>query len=101
MLPGINRLDYAGQYWPDNIVSVDSPDICSWLESVLWLVPLPSRPDGYDPLKVKAVTTQVVEKLAMASKQAWDAVVCAPGKCRADCRTPRRSQRMRVSSEKL
>jgi len=75
MLPGINRLDYAGEFWPQNIVSVTSEEICSWLERVLWLVALPSRPDGYDPLVTKNVTPAVVQRLAAASNQAWDAVV--------------------------
>ena len=79
MLPGVNRLDYAGGYWPRNIVSVCNSDICKWLETVLWLVPLPSRPDGYDPLKSKNITTAVVTRLAEASAQAWDALVCVSG----------------------
>ena len=54
-------------------------EIADWLQSVLWLVVLPSRPDGYDPLKIKNLTTSGVEKLAKASARAWDAV-CAQDK---------------------
>ena len=34
MLPGINRLDYSGEYWPHNVVSVTSHEITEWLQSV-------------------------------------------------------------------
>ena len=82
MLPGISRLDYEGSYWPANIVSIDNKETCRWLEEVLWLVPLPSRHDGYDPLLTKNITPAVVEKLAQASAKAWDAVVRLSSACR-------------------
>jgi hypothetical protein len=79
MLPGINRLDYDGDYWPEQTVSLQSVDSTEWLQSVLWLVVLPSRPDGYDPLKVKNLTATGVKTLAKASTMAWDAI-CAQDK---------------------
>eukprot|EP01050_Picozoa_sp_SAG11_P012079 SAG11_NODE_1320_length_5208_cov_5.188687_6_plen_112_part_00 len=79
MLPGINRLDYDGEYWPEQTVSLQSKESADWLQAVLWLVVLPSRPDGYDPLKIKNITTKGVETLAKASTKAWDAI-CAKNK---------------------
>lgn len=79
MLPGINRLDYDGEYWPESTVSLQSKESSEWLQKVLWLVVLPSRPDGYDPLKIKNLTTGGVETLAKASAKAWDAI-CAQDK---------------------
>lgn len=48
---------------------------------VLWLVVLPSRPDGYNPLLIRNLTIEAVEKLACASKLAWDAI-CTMDKAR-------------------
>jgi len=75
MLPGVNRLDYNGEYWPENIHKSLDCDLAEWLQSVLWLAPLPSRPDGYDPLVEKNLTPETVRPLAEASAQAWEAIL--------------------------
>lgn len=75
MLPGISRLEFDGAYWPQQIKRAQSSAVVAWLERVLWLVPLPSRPDGYNPLKIKNVTQPVVARLADASQRAWDGVL--------------------------
>ena len=41
--PGLNRLDYRGEYWPDQITSVDDEKILRWLEERLHLVTLGPR----------------------------------------------------------
>jgi cytidyltransferase-like protein len=74
MLPGVNRLDYAGEYWPHSVVPCNDLDTCRWLEGVLWLVPLPSRPEGYDPLLTKNISHDRVKLLADASASAWQAI---------------------------
>ena len=52
--PGVNRLDYdvavEGGVFPAHIESCNVPQIARWLEKVLYLVPIESRPDGYNPL---------------------------------------------------
>lgn len=35
VFPGLNRLDYNGQYWPERIMSVQREEILIWLESTL------------------------------------------------------------------
>jgi hypothetical protein len=40
MIPGVNRLDFDGEYWPKTIVPLLSDESIEWLEHVLWLVPL-------------------------------------------------------------
>lgn len=75
MLPGINRLDYAGDYWPASTEHLASPESQAWLQRVLWLVPLPSRPPGYDPLARQNITFAGVRRLADASEDAWAAIV--------------------------
>jgi len=53
MLPGVNRLDYEGGFWPAKVTGLRTLEPAKWLEKVLWLVPLASRPPGYDPISVK------------------------------------------------
>ena len=75
MLPGISRLHYDGKYWPSDITTISDPETVSWLEKVLWLIPLPSRPDGYNPLKVKNFTPENAKQIADSSTMAWDGIV--------------------------
>jgi len=74
MLPGVNQLYYEGDYWPSQVTTCESMESIKWLEKVLWLVPLSSRPDGYDPLKEKHITPENVKLLADASDMAWKAI---------------------------
>lgn len=75
MLSGISRLDYSGGFWPHSVEQcLDRQDTVDWLQKVLWLVPLPSRPDGYDPLEKKDLTKENVGLLAEASSRAWTAI---------------------------
>eukprot|EP00750_Incisomonas_marina_P015527 INCI18353.1.p1 GENE.INCI18353.1~~INCI18353.1.p1 ORF type:complete len:382 (+),score=48.58 INCI18353.1:124-1269(+) len=53
MLPGVNRLNYEGGFWPTKVTTMRTSAPAKWLEKVLWLVPLDSRPPGYDPISVK------------------------------------------------
>lgn len=75
MLPGINRLYYDGEYWPARIDSCLDPDICNWLSSVLFLIPLEPRPDGYDPLKVKNLEPGLIKELADAGELCWHSIL--------------------------
>lgn len=50
-LPGVNRLVYAGAYWPQRIDSTVDEATCAWLEQSLVLVELSERPAGYEDRK--------------------------------------------------
>ena len=73
--PGINRLDYDGDYWPQHIERCLAPDVCQWLEDSLVLIPLAERPPGYDPLLEQNLTSQSVRRLGMAGEQCFDAIL--------------------------
>ena len=75
LVPGINKLYYNGGYWPENIESEVSPDICNWLSSVIHLVPLEPRPDGYDPLLEKNLTTAFVKELGDSGNECWESIL--------------------------
>ncbi|MBN1419147.1 MAG: adenylyltransferase/cytidyltransferase family protein [Planctomycetes bacterium] len=75
VFPGINRLDYAGGFWPERIESIRDPEIIDWLEGIIHFVPLAPRPDGYDPLVVRDLSPEAVGVLAPAGRACWDAIV--------------------------
>lgn len=74
-LPGANRLHYDGQYWPAEISSTISEDVCEWLEQSLVLVELFERPDGYDPLVEQNITVEGVKRLGAAGDLCWEAII--------------------------
>lgn len=75
MLPGINKLHYDGGYWPSSIDSLVDADTAAWLSSVLHVVPMSSRPDGYDPLTEQHLTQASARRLAEAGESAWQGIV--------------------------
>jgi cytidyltransferase-like protein len=75
LYPGVNRLHYDGDYWPDTIESTTSKDICEWLSNVLYLVPLEPRPVGYDPLKKMNLEKSSIRELGEAGHMCWDAIL--------------------------
>jgi len=75
LLPGVNRLYYNGEYWPDIIQSSGDKDICEWLSSVIHLVPLKPRPDGYDPLKEVHLEKPFIKELGEAGDRCWESIL--------------------------
>jgi cytidyltransferase-like protein len=74
VLPGLNRLDYKGGYWPAKITSVNREEKLHWIEQHLFLIPLGPRKDGFQVLKDKHITRPNVRALAAAADQCWDAI---------------------------
>jgi cytidyltransferase-like protein len=74
LLPGANRLDYDGNYWPGNIESIVDAQTCDWLSNVLHLVPLTPRPEGYNPLIEKNITSENVKELGAAGNLCWEGI---------------------------
>ena len=72
--PGLNRLDYSGQYWPEKITSVTDAKILNWLEQHLFLIPLSQRTADYDVFKGKKITAPNVRALAAAADGCWHAI---------------------------
>ncbi|MBN2416080.1 adenylyltransferase/cytidyltransferase family protein [bacterium] len=75
LLPGINRLFYTGDYWPETIESTVDPDMCAWLSSVIQLVPLVPRPEGYDPLIKRNLDPAIVRILGEAGDRCWQSIL--------------------------
>jgi hypothetical protein len=73
--PGLNRLDYSGNFWPDTITSVSDEATLQWIEKHVYLVPLGPRKRGFKALRGKQVTPARVRALATAAVRCWQAIL--------------------------
>lgn len=77
--PGINRLDYdinhEGGYFPAHVESNNDPDVAAWFSSVIYLVPVLTRPDGYNPLGRKNFDPDWVARLGKTGQDCFDAII--------------------------
>ena len=72
--PGIKRLDYNGEYWPEKITYTTETHISDWLEEVIHLIPLWPRPYGYDPLKDFNSDLNVIKNLGRSGNICWESI---------------------------
>jgi cytidyltransferase-like protein len=72
---GLNRANYAGSYWPQNIESQHDSAVLDWLESRLWLIALGPRTQDYDVLSDTRITPEGTRDLAAAADAAWAAAL--------------------------
>lgn len=75
VMPGLNRADYAGQYWPEQIQSLQEEKIIQWLEKHLYLVTLGPRQQHYDVLADTRITPENAKALSDAAIACWDAIL--------------------------
>lgn len=77
--PGVNRLDYdfahRGGIYPVHIESNCDPAVAHWLESVLWILPVGPRPEGYNPLGEKHLEPAWIQRLGQSGKDCFDAIL--------------------------
>jgi cytidyltransferase-like protein len=74
VLPGLNRLDYNGGYWPHKITSVYDEPILHWIEEHLYLVILGPREPEFSVLDDMNITKKKAKALADAAIGCWDAM---------------------------
>jgi cytidyltransferase-like protein len=74
VLPGLNRLEYNGGYWPRAIDSVHDERILAWLEHHLQLVTLGPRQDDFRVLDRTAISRPKARALARAAEGCWKAI---------------------------
>lgn len=75
VFPGLNKLNYAGNYWPKSIESVHDEDIITWLEQHLFLVTLGPRDAEFRVLAETRITPEGVKALAEAAETCWQALL--------------------------
>lgn len=72
--PGLNRLHYAGGYWPTHIDSVNDEDALTFIDDHLQLVPLGPRRQGYSVLSDTRIDATGAKALADAAEACWNAI---------------------------
>jgi cytidyltransferase-like protein len=75
VLPGLNKLQYGGGYWPEHIVSVRDEEILAWLEDHLYLLTLGPRHSEYTVVDNTNVTREHAARLALAAERCWNAIL--------------------------
>jgi len=75
VMPGLNKLEYTGEYWPSKIISIHEEKILSWLESHLYLITLEPRVLNYDVLDSAFINEENTEKLAIAAENCWSSIL--------------------------
>lgn len=75
VMPGLNRLDYDGEYWPHAITSIHDDHILSWLENHLSLIMLGPREDHFDVLQSTDISADKVKALSNAAIGCWDSIL--------------------------
>jgi cytidyltransferase-like protein len=75
VMPGLNKLDYNGDYWPSKIGRILDDEILTWLEDRIWLVPLYPRYEDYDVLGNTNITKEGAKNLSDAANNCWDAIL--------------------------
>lgn len=75
VLPGLNRLYYNGDYWPESIDSVNDSELLKWIEERIWLIPLFPRHETYDVLANTSITKDAVCQLSQAADDCWRAIL--------------------------
>ncbi len=75
VLPGLNKLDYSGNYLPEKITSIHQQEILQWIEQHLVLIALYPRPASYNPLEGTCITLESIKALQSASDNCWNAIL--------------------------
>lgn len=74
VMPGLNKFEYNGDYWPEKIDSNTDPDLLRWIEERLWLYPLYPRRASYDVLSETHITPENAKALSDAAHACWEAI---------------------------
>ena len=75
VLPGLNKLEYDGNYWPENIISIHDEELLSWIERNLYLVTLGPRISSYSPLENTQISRNGAKALSDSTAACWSAML--------------------------
>ena len=75
VLPGLNRLNYRGGYWPESIESCHREDVLEFIESHMSLVTLGPRDGSYVVLSDTDINASKAGRLAKAADECWSAML--------------------------
>ena len=75
VLPGLNRLNYNGAYWPESIESCLREDVLVFIEKHLSLVTLGPRDGSYVVLRDTNISKAGAARLAKSAVECWEALL--------------------------
>ncbi len=75
VMPGLNKYEYNGEYWPESIESVLDEDILSWIEKVIWLLPLYPRTADYNAIADTCIDKDSARDLSNSARKCWNAIL--------------------------
>ncbi len=80
LVPGISRLDYdyahKGGVFPREITTTTDAETVRWLEQVIHIIPVASRPPGYSPLEEQHLDrVEWIARLAKTGRVCYDAIL--------------------------
>jgi cytidyltransferase-like protein len=75
VLPGLNRLDYEGDYWPSAITRITDESILAWIEEHLCLIPLNPRGPAFNVLEDTRINHADTRQLSMAAVDCWESIL--------------------------
>jgi hypothetical protein len=77
--PGISRLDYAidfdDGFFPCYVESCTDPEVVSWLEHAIHILPVTQRPTGYNPLGIKNLEPEWIRRLGRSGRDCFAAIL--------------------------
>jgi len=75
VLPGLNKLDYDGRYWPEKITSIHDESTLTWIENSLNLVTLGPRVSSYSVIANTKIDMESAKSLSEAAEDCWKAIL--------------------------
>jgi len=75
VMPGLNKLDYDGKYWPAKITSVYDEDILTWIEKHIYLITLGPRVNEFDVLDNTIINKGNADALSYTAEMCWKSIL--------------------------
>ncbi len=75
VMPGLNKSDYAGEYWPVKITSWQDEKTLQFVEQALYLIPLGPRHSDFSVLSGTRIDKEGAKALADATEGCWQAIL--------------------------
>jgi len=72
---GLARSDYDGDYWPHHIEHITHEATLSFVENLIYLIPLGPRHRGFNVLSGTHIDAQGAQALAEATNACWQAIL--------------------------
>ena len=74
-MPGLNKFQYEGGYWPTEINSINDTELLDWIEERIWMIPLYPRNTSYDVLADQKIDTEGATRLSVATDTCWKGLI--------------------------